>query len=144
MKKLAIAFDWIGFIIQYIVPIFLFSDVVPFVVRNPDKTLTTVGAIAFILAGLFLWKKFKKKILELPKAWWRALILSAPSIVTWLIVWKLLGTVTSFIVSLGNYWTGILVYIIIGRVFAILSETFYNIEPRETKNKGENAGEING
>lgn len=144
MKKLAIAFDWIGFIIQYIVPIFLFSDVVPFVVRNPDKTLTTVGAIAFILAGVFLWKKLKKKILELPKAWWRALILSAPSIVTWLIVWRLLGTVTSFIVSLGNYWTGILVYIIIGRVFAILSETFYNIEPRENKNKGENAGEING
>ena len=142
MKKLAIAFDWIGFIIQYIVPIFLFSDVVPFVVKNPDKTLTTVGAIAFILAGVFLWKKLKKKILELPKAWWRALILSIPSIVVWLIVWKLLGTVTGFIVSLGNYWGGILVFIIIGRVFAILSETFYNIEP--SKDKDENAGEING
>ena len=144
MKKLAIAFDWIGFIIQYIVPIFLFSDVVPYVVTNPDKTLTTVGAIAVILAWVFLWKKLKKKILEMPKAWWRALILSIPSIVVWLIVWNLLGTVTSFIVNMGKYWTEILVYIIIGRVFAILSEMFYNIDPDKNKNKGENAGEING
>ena len=152
MKKLAGLFEWVGFIIQYIVPLFLFSDVIPFIVENPGKAVTAVGYICIGLAGIFLWKKLKEKILEMPKAWWRALILSIPSIVIWVAIWFVLGTLSNFIVRLGAYWDGILMYIIIGRVFVIVSETLYNIEPKEHEEKDkkkpirrdESAGEIDG
>ena len=137
MKKLAGLFEWIGFIIQYMVPLFLFSDVVPFIVENPDKSVTIVGYICLGIGGIFLWKKVKQKILEMPKAWWRALILSIPAIVVWLAIWLVLGKASEFIIKLGTYWDNILLYIIVGRVFVVVSETLYNIEPREEIEDGE-------
>jgi hypothetical protein len=127
MKKLAGLFEWIGFIIQYIVPLFLFSDVIPYVVEHPSQSVTVMGYICLGLIGIFLWKKAKQKILEMPKAWWRALILSIPSLLVWLGVWFVIGGVTEFIVKLGNYWGSVLIFVIVGRVFCVVSETLYNV-----------------
>lgn len=127
MKKLAAAFEWIGFIIQYIVPVFLFSDVIPFIVENPKNSVTAIGYIGLAFIALFIWKKVKEKILQLPKSWWRALILSIPSLLVWLGVWFVIGGVTEFIVKLGNYWGSVLIFIIVGRVFCVVSETLYNV-----------------
>jgi hypothetical protein len=143
MKKLAGLFEWIGFIVQYIVPVFLFSDVIPFIVENPSKAVTAVGYICIGICVIVLWRKAKQKIIEMPKAWWRALILSIPPIVVWLAIWFLLGTLSTFIVKLAMYWDSILLYVIIGRVCVVVSETLYNIEPKEHK-KNESAGEIDG
>lgn len=146
MKKLAGLFEWIGFIVQYIVPVFLFSDVIPFVVENPDKAVTAVGYVCIAVCLIILWRKAKKKIIEMPKAWWRALVLSIPPIAVWLVIWFLLGTLSGFIVKFSAYWDDILIYIIIGRICVVVSETLYNIEPKDieekTKRKNESAGEI--
>ena len=145
MKKLAGLFEWIGFIVQYIVPVFLFSDVNPFIVENPSKAVTAVGYICIGICVIVLWRKAKQKIDEMPKAWWRALILSIPPIVIWLAIWFLLGTLSTFIVKLAVYWDSILLYVIIGRVCVVVSETLYNIEPKEHEKKDkESAGEIDG
>lgn len=128
MKKLAGLFEWLGFIIQYLAPIFLFSDIIPFIVQNPSKSLTAVGLICLGLASLFVWKKLKEKILQLPKSWWRALILSIPSLLIWFGVWKLLGTASEFIIKLASYWGSILIFIIVGRVFVIISEILHNVD----------------
>ena len=145
MKKLAGLFEWIGFIVQYIVPVFLFSDVIPFIVENPSKAVTAVGYICIGICVIVLWRKAKQKIVEMPKAWWRALILSIPPIVIWLAIWFLLGTLSTFIVKLAVYWDSILLYVIIGRVCVVVSETLYNIEPKEHEKKDkESAGEIDG
>ncbi len=147
MKKLAGLFEWIGFIVQYIVPVFLFSDVIPFIVENPSKAVTAVGYICIGICAIVLWRKAKQKIVEMPKAWWRALILSIPPIVIWLAIWFLLGTLSTFIVKLTAYWDSILLYVIIGRVCVVVSETLYNIEPKEHEKKPkdeESAGEMDG
>ena len=105
-----------------------------------------MGYVCIAVCLIILWRKAKKKIVEMPKAWWRALILSVPSIVVWLAIWFLLGTLSGFIVKFSAYWDDILIYIIIGRICVVVSETLYNIEPKDieekTKRKNESAGEI--
>lgn len=124
MKKLANVFAVLGFVIQYIVPIALFGDVVPFVTTKEaiGKCLTGAGYIALGLVLFFVCKKGKEWILQRPKSIFRAFILSIPDILWWLAIHFALDFLAGAIINFSNYWSHILIFILIGRGCYIISE----------------------
>ena len=66
MKKLATIFQFVGFIIHYLVPVIVFGDIVPYTKESVGKCLTGMGYIAIALVLLFIAKKFKEWLLTQP------------------------------------------------------------------------------
>ena len=130
MRRLAGLFEWIGFIIQYFVPLILFSDIIPFVVENPGRSITVVGYVCLGFAAIFLWGKLKKRVLEMPKSGWRALILSVPPVLVWVVICSALGFASRAAVQLGTYWHNIIIYIVIGRIFIIVAEILHGVNAK--------------
>jgi hypothetical protein len=133
MKKLAALFEWLGFIIQYILPVLLFSDVVPYVVKNPNNVLTVFGIFAGILIVCFIFKKIREKILQMPQSTGRGIILSLYPLVEWGVIWACLKWLCKFLLKFSQYWGYVGIFILVGRIFCVVGETVYNID----KTKGE-------
>lgn len=124
MKKLATLFAFLGFAIQYVIPILLFGDIVPFF-TTPEaisKCLTGMGYVAVALILFFAFKKIKEWILQKPKSIKRAIILSIPSIVWWAAILLGLHFVTEAIVKFANYWEYVIIFILLGRGCYVISE----------------------
>ena len=132
MRKLATLFSCVGFIIQYIVPLLLFGTVVPYTHDGVQKGLTVMGYIAVGILAYIISKKVKEWLLQKPKSFKRALALSVFPVVWWLIIFLCLGWTSSFMLTFSNYWDKVIIFIIIGRGFYILSETLYDMG-EETK-----------
>lgn len=124
MKKLADLFAFLGFAIQYVVPILLFGDIVPFFITKEaiGKCLSGMGYVALGLILFFAFKKIKEWILQKPKSIKRAIILSIPDVVWWVAISLGLHFVTDAIVRFSNYWAYIIIFILIGRFCYIVSE----------------------
>jgi hypothetical protein len=124
MKKLATLFAFLGFAIQYVVPILLFGDIVPFFTTKEaiGKCLSGMGYVAVGLVLFFALKKIKEWILQKPKSIGRAIILSIPAIVWWVAIFLGLNFVTEAIVKFSNYWAYIIIFILLGRGCYIISE----------------------
>lgn len=125
MKKLSTLFQFVGFIVQYIIPIVLFGDIVPYTKEGIGKCLSGMGYVAVGLALYFLIKKLKEWILQKPKSLKRALILSVFPIVIWLAVMLGLDFLSAFILKLSNYWDKVILFIVLGRVCYTISEVLY-------------------
>lgn len=123
MKKLSTVFNFIGFTIQYIVPIVLFGNVIPYTHDGIKAGLTGVGYIALAVLLFFLSKKLKEWILQQKKSVWRGLVLSIFPIVWWLIIFLCLGWLNRFLLTFAQYWDKVIIFIIIGRIFYVVSET---------------------
>lgn len=145
MKKLATVFSFVGFAIQYIVPIAIFGDIVPFVTTKEavGKCLTGMGYIAIALVLLFAFKKIKEWLLQKPKSIMRALLLSIPSIVWWLAIYIGLDYLTSFMMTFSNYWSKVILFILLGRGCYVISEALASGEetPKKEKQPIENGEE---
>lgn len=124
MKKLATLFAFLGFAIQYVVPIFLFGDLVPFIATKEavGKCLTGMGYVAVALVLFFAFKKGKEWLLHKPKSIKRAIILSIPDIIWWVAILLGLNFVTEAITKFSNYWAYIIIFIVLGRGCYIISE----------------------
>ncbi len=126
MKKLAALFSIVGFLIQYIVPVILFGDVVPYTKEGFVKGLTGVGYIALGVTLYFIAKKLKEVVLQRKKSVWRGLILSLFPFAWWLIIFLCIGWITSFVVAFSHYWSKVLIFIFVGRAFCVASEAIHS------------------
>lgn len=122
MKKLATFFSLVGFAVQYLFPIILFGDIVPYTKDGLGKCLTGMGYIAIALAVYFATKKIKEWLLQKPKSIKRALLLSLFPIVWWAII--LLGAdfLSAFMLDFSNFWDKVILFIILGRGCCVVSE----------------------
>jgi hypothetical protein len=75
-----------------------------------------------------LTKKLKEWIHERPKSTWRGIILSIFPIVWWLVIFLVLGWFSNFLVTFGQYWDKVIIFIVIGRGFYVASESVYNLD----------------
>lgn len=122
MKKLATLFAFVGFVIQYIVPIIIFGDIVPYTAEGFGKCLTGMGYVAIALALFFALKKVKEWILQKPKSIMRALLLSIPPIVWWVAIYLGLDYLMSFMLTFSEFWGKVILFIILGRGCYVVSE----------------------
>lgn len=122
MKKLATFFSLVGFAVQYLFPIILFGDIVPYTKDGLGKCLTGMGYIAIGLAVYFASKKVKEWLLQKPKSIKRALLLSVFPIVWWAVI--LLGAdfLSAFMLDFSNFWDKVILFIILGRGCCVVSE----------------------
>lgn len=127
MKKLATLFEIIGFVIQYILPVALFGDIIPFVTNDVTvgKCLTGMGYIAVALILFFIFKKVKEWLMQRPKSIKRAIVLSIPSIVWWVAIMLCLDYLTSFVLTFSEFWHNVIIFILLGRGFIVLSESLH-------------------
>ena len=128
MKKLAILFNLAGFAIQYLLPIFLFGDVVPYTREGLGRCLTAMGYIAIGLVMYFCSKKIKEWLLQRPKSIARALLLSIFPIVWWVAILFGLDFLGEFVLKISNYWDKVIVFILLGRGCYVVSEALSNTE----------------
>ena len=122
MKKLATLFSLVGFAVQYLFPIILFGDIVPYTRDGIGKCLTGMGYIAIGLAVYFASKKVKEWLLHKPKSIVRALLLSVFPIVWWLVIMLGADFVSGFLLDFSNYWDKVILFIILGRGCCVVSE----------------------
>ena len=122
MKKLATLFQFVGFAIQYIIPIAIFGDIVPYTAEGVGKCLTGMGYVAVALVLFFAFKKAKEWLLQKPKSIKRALLLSIPALVWWLAIYLGLEFLSSFMLTFANYWDKGILFIILGRGCYVVSE----------------------
>ena len=130
MKKLSTLFSFIGFMVQYVAPLILFGDVIPYVKDNVGRSLTCMGYIALGIFLFFVSKKLKEYILSKPKSIVRAVILSIFPIVWWLILFIGMNWFSVLLLKVATYWKNIIYFIIVGRMFCVASEAVCNIETK--------------
>lgn len=128
MKKLATVFQLVGFIVQYLIPIILFGDIVPYTKDGIGKCLTGMGYVAIGLVLFFCIKKLKEWLLQRPKSLKRALILSVFPVVVWLAIMLGLDFLSEFILKISNYWDKVIIFIVLGRTSYAISEALYDAE----------------
>lgn len=130
MKKLSTLFEFIGFAIQYILPVLLFGDIIPFVTNDVTvgKCLTGMGYIAVALILFFVFKKVREWLLQRPKSIKRAILLSIPDIVWWAAIRLALDYLTSFMLTFSEFWGSVIIFILLGKGCYILSESLYEEE----------------
>ena len=119
--------------VQYVAPLFLFGDVIPYIQDNIGKSLTAMGYIAIGILIFFISKKLKERVLGMPKSIGRAAILSIFPIAWWLILFIGMGWISAFLLKIATYWKNIIYFIVIGRLFYSASETVCNIEQKGDK-----------
>jgi hypothetical protein len=122
VKKLPTVFNILGFLIQFVVPIALFGNVIPYTHDGIKAGLTGMGYIACGVLLFIVSKKLKEWILQRPKSVWRGVILSVFPVVWWLIIFLCLGWISQFLLSFSQYWDKVIIFIVVGRVFYVVSE----------------------
>lgn len=122
MKKLATLFSIAGFAIQYLLPIVVFGDIVPYTKDGFGRCLTDMGYIAVALVLYFASKKFKEWLLQKPKSIKRALILSLFPIVWWGVVFIGVEFLTAFVANFSGFWDKVIIFILLGRGCSVVSE----------------------
>ena len=111
-----------GFIFQYIIPIILFGNVIPFTHGVVKAGLTAGGYIALGILAFIVINKAKEYLHSKPKSLIRGIILSLFPIAIWLILNIGLGALQRFINSFVSYWHYLIIFIVIGRIFYIIDE----------------------
>lgn len=123
MKVWSFILSGIGFIFQYIIPIVLFGNVIPY---TREAGLTFMGYIAVVITILIISGKLKDKLHEKKKGLVRASLLSLFPIVFWVIIKVGINYLVNLFVSIAQYWGYLIIFILIGRLFYIISEIIYD------------------
>ncbi len=115
-------FATLGFVFQYVVPLALFSTVIPYTHGAISAGLTKTGWVAVAILCLVLVKKAKEKILSKPKSITRGVILSIFPILLWFAVNLVVDYIVGFIADFAAYWDKVILFILIGRLFYTIHE----------------------
>lgn len=121
----------IGFIFQYIIPIVLFGNVIPYTHESLEAGLTVMGYIAVAITILILSGKLKDKLHGMKKGLVRASLLSLFPIAYWVIVKIGINYLLNLFVALARYWGYLIIFILIGRLFYIISEIVHDNDKKE-------------
>lgn len=116
----------IGFIFQYIIPIVLFGNVIPYTHESLEAGLTVMGYLALVIFILIVSGKLKERLHDMHKGLVRALLLSLFPIAYWIIVKIGINSLLNLFMALAQYWGYIILFILIGRLFYVLSEIVYD------------------
>ena len=133
MKIYSYILSTIGFIFQYIVPIVLFGNVIPYTHESLEAGLTVMGYIAIAIIVLIVSGKLKDKLHEMSKGLVRALLLSLFPITYWLLAKIGINYILNLFIALAQYWGYIIIFILIGRLFYIISELVYDKNEKKGK-----------
>lgn len=125
MKIWSYILSGIGFIFQYLVPIALFGNVIPYTHEAVEAGLTVMGYIAVTMLILIISGKLKDKLHHMHKGLVRALMLSLFPVAYWIIVKIGIDYLLNLFVALASYWGYIIIFILLGRFFYIISEMVY-------------------
>ena len=120
MKGMRIALALCSYICQYLMPIILFGFVVPYYHGSMGLGATGAGIVALCIALLLIYGKLKVKISDNCKGAWHGILLSIFPISIWVILGIGIGKVLSFVNMLVDYWWIAFIFIIIGRICAIV------------------------
>lgn len=126
MKVWSYILSGIGFTFQYIIPIVLFGKVIPYTHESLEAGLTVMGYIALAIIVLIISGKLKDKLHGMKKGLVRALLLSLFPIAYWLIIKIGINYILNLFVALAQYWGYLIIFILIGRLFYIISEIIYD------------------
>ena len=134
MKIYSYILSTIGFIFQYVIPIVLFGNVIPYTHESLEAGLTATGYIAVAIVVIIVSGKLKDKLHEMQKGLVRALLLSLFPVAYWLIAKIGINYILNLFIALAKYWGYLIIFILIGRLFYIISELVYD--------KGEKKGKV--
>lgn len=134
-KAIKIALYIFGFCFQYIMPIILFGNVLPYTHEGVKAGLTKAGYFAFAIIVILIVKKVKEKILGLPKSLKRGLVLSIFPCVYWLVANIGVNYLLAFFTSFADWWGSVIAFIIIGRAFFVAYESFCEEESEKIDNE---------
>lgn len=126
MKIYSYILSTVGFIFQYIIPIVLFGNVIPYTHESLEAGLTVMGYIAFAIIVIIVSGKLKDKLHGMRKGLVRALLLSLFPVAYWLIAKIGINYILNLFIALAQYWGYMIIFIIIGRLFYIISELVYD------------------
>ena len=133
MKVYSNILSGIGFIFQYIIPIILFGNVIPYTHGSLSAGLTKMGYIAVAIIVIVICGKLKNKLHEAPKGLVRALLLSLFPIVYWVIAKIGINCILNLFASLARYWGYLIIFILIGRLFYVISEIIYDKDGKKAE-----------
>lgn len=133
-KILKLLLPCVGFLFQYIIPIILFGNVIPFTHGAVQAGLTASGYIACGVLLFILIRKLKEWLHGKPKSLTRGIILSIFPIVIWLVINFALGAVSRFLASFISYWHYVIIFIVIGRMFYVMDEAMTAKDAKENLN----------
>lgn len=122
MKKLSTLFSIVGFAIQFVAPVLLFGDVIPYTKEQVGKCLTGMAYVAGAVLLFFALKKVKEWLLQKPKSILRGILLSLPSVFWWVAIFLALDYVRAFTITLTEYWVKVIYFVVVGRICYIISE----------------------
>lgn len=130
IKRLAL--PCAGFVFQYIIPIILFGNVIPFTHGAFKAGLTATGYLAIGLLAFIIVSKLKEWLHNKPKSLTRGILLSIFPVSIWAVVNIGIEAVYRFLASFVGYWHYIIIFIIIGRLFYIADEALTAKEIKTT------------
>ena len=130
-----------AFLMQYIMPVVLFGNVVPYTHGAVKAGFTFAGIIALSVVAFILSRKFKEWVKTKPKSTIRAIILSIFPVVIWFIVFIAVNKFVEFANSILHYWEWVIVFIAIGRIIYIIDETLCEQERKEREATNNGTGE---
>jgi hypothetical protein len=117
----------IGFLFQYVAPIILFGNVIPYTHESLEAGLTLMAYIAMVFLIVVISRKLKKKLEGMNRCFLKALFLSLIYPVTYWFIAKIgINYLVNLFVALAQYWSYIVIFIIIGGLFHLISGVVYN------------------
>lgn len=122
MKIYTYCLKFAGFLFQYVIPIILFGNVVPYTHGALTAGLTTIGYIALAVLIFIISGKIKDKLQSVPDSVIKAVILSVFPIMYWFIAKLGIDYLLNFVTKLAQYWGYVIIFIVIGRLLIIASE----------------------
>lgn len=126
MKIYSYILSTIGFIFQYIIPIVLFGNVIPYTHESLEAGLTAMGYIAVAIVVLIVSGKLREMVRGLQKVLPRELLLTIFPVTHWVIGKIGINYILNLIISLAQYWGYLIIFILIGRLFYTISKLVYD------------------
>ncbi|MBQ7314406.1 MAG: hypothetical protein IJW83_00135 [Clostridia bacterium] len=136
MKKrwTSLGLKLVGFLCIYIVPILLFSGVMPFLHGDISAGVTYIGYVGFALIAIFSWHKFMDFVKKQPESVWRAVVLCITPVVVWCVVKLGLNHIGALLVSLISYWDKVLLFVVLGCLCNVFAARIATREDEEGNN----------
>ena len=127
MKIYSNILSFFGFVFQYVVPIALFGNVIPYTHESLEAGLTAMGYFAIAALVIIIGGKLKKKLEHMNRGLVKALFLSLVfPIIYWLIVKVGVNYLLNLFVALAQYWGYIIIFIVIGGLLHVISGLIYD------------------
>lgn len=130
MKHFRRTFKILGFFFEYLLPIIIFGKTFPLTHGNMGAGLTKAGFLALGVILVILAKKAKEYVVKITNPHLREMILSLFPIVFWAVVFAGLNSFYSIVTAVLAYWSRLIIFILIGRVFYVMA-TYFEEESKD-------------